>query len=146
MKQLFVTDITKVARENWKVLVPEKKGSIIQSFDIIEGRLYITRLENAYNQIEIYSLDGTYLKNVPLPGIGSASVSGFQEAKPGVRIEYSSFFHPSETFNYDFSTNQITSIHRTPIDVDTSSLKRPRNGLFQKMEPVFPCLLCIVKI
>lgn len=120
MKQIFVTDAATPECSNWKVLIPERKKSKIAGFDVIEGRLYVDRLENAYTRIEIYDLDGTYIKDVPLPGIGSASVSGFQEAKPGVRLNFSSFFHPSETFEYDFATDKLTSIHRAPIEVDTS--------------------------
>ncbi len=120
MLQIFVTEISKPERANWVTLVPERKGSKIHGFVIIEGRLYVERLENAYTRLEIYDLDGTYLKDVPLPAIGKASVSGFQEARQGVKLHFSSFLQPSETFQYDFETDQLTSIHRTPIKVDTS--------------------------
>jgi prolyl oligopeptidase len=120
MLQIFVTDVTKPQRHHWQVLVPERKRSKINSIGIIEGRLYVDRLENACTRIEIYDLNGKYLKDVPLPGIGSAEVCGFQGAKPGVQLTFSSFFHPSETFEYDFETDKLTSIHRRPIDVDTS--------------------------
>jgi prolyl oligopeptidase len=115
-----VTDVTKPERHHWQVLVSERKRSKINCFDIIEGRLYVDRLENASTRIEIYDLRGNYIKDVPLPGIGSASVCGFQETKPGVHLTFTSFFHPSETFEYHFETDTLKSIHRRPLEVDIS--------------------------
>ena len=120
MQQMYVTDAATPGREHWRVLIPERALSKIEDFDIIEGRLYVKRLENAYTRIEIYDLEGRYLKDIPMPGIGTASVEGFQAIKPGVRLTFSSFFHPQETFEYTFETNALVSIHRTPIEVDPS--------------------------
>lgn len=120
MKQLFVTSIDKPDRSNWTVVIPEKEKSKITQFKIIDGRLYVNRLENAYTRLEIYDLEGKFLRNISLPGIGSASFSGYQEIRPEARISYASFFHPTETFEYHFATDTLTSIHRTPINVDTS--------------------------
>jgi len=120
MQQIFVASLETPEREKWTLLVPEKEKSKITQCKIIDGRLFVNRLENAYTRIEIYDLKGNFLREVSLPGIGSASFSGYQEARPEVRISYSSFFHPTETFEYDFANDTLTSIHRTPIEVDTS--------------------------
>lgn len=120
MKQLFVTSIQRPEPSNWRVLIPQKENSKITQFKIIEGRLYVNRLENAYTRLEIYDLEGKFLREISLPGIGSASFSGYQEARPKARISYSSFFHPTETFEYDFVTDTLVSIHQTPVNIDTS--------------------------
>jgi prolyl oligopeptidase len=120
MKQLFVTDVTRPDQKDWKTLIPQRESHQIKSFQIIEGRIYLTIFHHASTYIEIYDLNGTYLKNVPLPGIGTGSVGGFQAAKPGVKVHYTSFFHPSETYWYDFDTNHLTSVHKCPVPADPS--------------------------
>ena len=119
MNQLFITDVTKPERTHWQVVIPENARSKIKDFVIIGSRLYVSRSESAHTKIEIYDLDGKYLKEIPLPGIGTASMSG-HASKPEVRLYFSTFFSPTEVFEYEFDTDTLTSIHRTPIDVDTS--------------------------
>lgn len=119
MNQLLITDVNTPERAHWKVVIPENAQSKIENFAVIGSHLYVSRSESAHTKIEIYDRAGNYLKDFPLPGIGSASVQGYA-SKPEVRLYFSSFFSPPEVFEYAFDTDTLTSIHRTPIDVDTS--------------------------
>jgi prolyl oligopeptidase len=106
------------ARANWRPLIPET-GDKLEGFQLIGGRLYAHYLRNASTLIRVFDLDGKFLRDLPLPGIGSASINGYF-SKPEVRLGFSSFTTPSHTYRYDFDRDALTLIHRTPIDLDTS--------------------------
>ncbi|HQQ78469.1 MAG TPA: S9 family peptidase, partial [Thermoanaerobaculia bacterium] len=71
--RVFAVDPAKPARAAWKEIVPERKDAALQSFSVVGGKLALDYLRSAASLLEVRNLDGTLLRDVPLPGIGSAS-------------------------------------------------------------------------
>jgi prolyl oligopeptidase len=92
-------------QENWKLIFPEKDMKI-EDFGIVDGKLYINYLDGIYNSIEIYDLEGKFLKEVELPGKGIAFWRGFQDKK-AVYIFFSNPVTPYIRFKYDFASNSL---------------------------------------
>jgi len=58
--------------EAWNTIVPEGKD-VIESFNIVGGKIYVKRLHDVKSEISLYTLDGKPAGQVDLEGIGSAS-------------------------------------------------------------------------
>lgn len=69
----------------------------------------------------MFSLQGAPLGDVTLPGLGTASVSGFW-GRPEVRISFQSFTVPPSEYLYDPETGGLTLIHRAPIAIETAGM------------------------
>jgi prolyl oligopeptidase len=116
--QIFITDIDKTERENWKLIIPESKDKL-EHFCPINKHLFINYLRNAYTLIKIYTIEGEFVKDMKLPGIGTAEAWGYWHKKI-VCARYSSFIEPHKSYYYDLDKNSLELYFEPPIDVDFS--------------------------
>jgi len=118
MEKVYVTNVDKPERKNWKEFIPETQDKL-SYITGIDGHIYAVYSHNAYTKIKIYSLDGKYLRDLPLPTIGSAYVWGYW-SRDDVWVSFSSFTYPSTIFKYNLENNGLVLYHKSPIDVDVS--------------------------
>ncbi len=117
--KVYITDIDKPERENWKEFIPESNDKLL-SITAIAGNIYAIYLHNAYTLIKIYSLDGEYIRDLPLPTIGDSWLAGYW-SKLDIWVNFSSFTYPYTTFKYNFDKNELKVYHKSPIEVDVSN-------------------------
>lgn len=118
--RVMVTTVDKPGRENWQVFLPETKDNLA-AFQGVAGLFYATYLHDAYSLVKVYGTSGTYVRDVPLPTLGTATVSGHW-AKPEVWVHFASFAYPPADFLYDAADNELKLYHRTPVPVDVSNV------------------------
>ncbi|MFH1231719.1 MAG: prolyl oligopeptidase family serine peptidase, partial [Planctomycetota bacterium] len=117
--KVYVIDVDKPNKENWKELIPQADDNLL-SVSAISGCLYALYSHNAFSVIKIYTIDGEYIRDITLPTIGSATIWGYW-SKNDVWVSFTSFTYPSTTFKYDFDKNELKLYHRPPIDIDVSN-------------------------
>ncbi|HPR64514.1 MAG TPA: prolyl oligopeptidase family serine peptidase [Thermoanaerobaculia bacterium] len=106
-------------RKNWKEIIPESADTL-ESCQLIGGYLYATYMHDASTRIKIFKLDGSPVKELSLPGIGSAGVWGYM-SKPPVWVAYESYNQPDTTYTYDLKKDHLTLVHRSPVKMDLSA-------------------------
>ena len=95
--RVMSTSVETPGQEHWTELIPESKDKL-SYISAVAGHLYAVYEHNASSRIAVYTLDGTHLHDVELPTVGSAGVSGYW-TKPDAHISFSSFAHPSTTYD-----------------------------------------------
>ena len=115
-KRVFTAPVEAPERENWKEFIPESSDNLL-SLSGIAGKIYVEYSHNATTRIAVHDIDGTYLRDLPLPGLGSASVSGYW-SKATVWVSFSSFTYPKAIFTYDLPADELRLFHRSPVPVD----------------------------
>jgi len=83
---------------NWREIVPTREDAI-QDFAVIGQKVFVHYLHNVTSRIDIFSLDGQHLGQVPLPSLGSAGIYGRWGDDEGV-LFFSSFTTPYSLFRY----------------------------------------------
>lgn len=116
--RVFKTTIDKLDKKDWIEIIPEKEDNL-EYVAPISGKLYAVYTHNAYRIIKIYTIDGEYIRTLPLPGIGNAWVWGYW-SKKDVWVQFTSFTYPPTIFKYDFEKDSLVLYHKPPIDVDLS--------------------------
>ncbi len=106
--QVFITEVNHPAKAYWKLFLPEQE-SVLQRVIFADQHVYAVYLKHACTQIKIYDFNGKFIREIPLPGMGTASVYGYWLKGP-VYIDYVSFLHPPATYTYDFKANKLTLI------------------------------------
>lgn len=118
------------APTEWRTLIREG-DDVLQSVNGIGGRLYAVYSHNAAHQIRVFARDGTYLRDVPLPSIGSVNrndgegvVSGVSGSWRGdeVRVSFMSFAQPPSIYRYDFEGDQLHPIAVPSTGIDLSDV------------------------
>ncbi len=97
-----------------EVVIPEKEN-LLESVQAAGGRLTAIYLEDAQNKVYQYTPDGTLVREVELPGIGT--VDGFDGEKEDTRLYYSitTFTAPATIYAFDIESGQSTLYFRPEV-------------------------------
>lgn len=116
--RVFSTSVDKLDKKYWQEIIPQCED-YLQYIETIGGHIYAVYIHNAHTIVKVYTLEGMYIRDLPLPTLGSAWVWGYW-SKPDVWISFTSFTHPPTIYKYDFDNNRLLLYHRPPIDIDLS--------------------------
>ena len=116
MGKLDVTRLDQPQRENWQEFVPEMPDARLMDVKPIGGRIYLTYERQAHTVVRIHARDGSFLRELPLPTLGTASVDGTWRDDE-VRVYFSSFTYPGSQFYYDFSGDSLRSFFQPPLGI-----------------------------
>ena len=101
-------------RENWKVIIPEQKEAL-QTVSTGGGYLFASYLKDASTKVYQYTYDGKPVREIKLPGIGTAGGFGTERKHDHFFYTYTSFNYPPTIFKYDIKTGQSTLFRKTEV-------------------------------
>ena len=101
-------------RENWKVIIPEQKEAL-QTVGTGGGYLFASYLKDASTKVYQYTYDGKLVREIKLPGIGTAGGFGTERKHDHFFYTYTSFNYPPTIFKYDIKTGQSTLFRKTEV-------------------------------
>lgn len=99
-------------QDKWQEIIPETTDTL-RGVGTLNNQFVAFYLKDAHTQIKIFNLDGSLVRNVDLPGIGS--VGGFNGKRHDKTTFYSyvSFTTPSTIYHYDMVSGE-SKIYRQP--------------------------------
>jgi len=103
--RLVAIDIRQPEKKNWKTIIPEAKETL-EGVDLVGGVFLASYLQDAKTIVKAYQIDGTFLRDVALPGIGTASGFGGKKGDPETFYTFTSFNTPTASYRYDVLTGQ----------------------------------------
>ncbi|HNY02327.1 MAG TPA: prolyl oligopeptidase family serine peptidase, partial [Bacteroidales bacterium] len=114
-KKLVLMDPADAAPAKWKTIIPER-DDVLESVSLSGGLILSEYMQNAASKAFIYTLDGKFLHEMNLPGIGT--LGGFRGKKSDMTAFYgfSSFTIPTTIYKYDISQNTSEVYNRPEID------------------------------
>jgi len=103
-KRLVKTTLDGLATENWETVLEETEFPM--SVGTAGGYLFVEYLKNATSSLEQRRLDGTLVREISLPGVGSAG--GFSGRWEDTTLYYSftNYINPSTTYLYDIESGK----------------------------------------
>jgi prolyl oligopeptidase len=110
--RLLAIDLADPDRDHWQAVIPEAADTL-QDVSLLNHQFVVDYLSDARSQVKIFDLQGQFLRNVELPGIGS--VGGFNGKREDTETFYSftSFTTPSTIYRYDLVTGE-SQLYRQP--------------------------------
>jgi len=114
-KRVIAIDTRKPVEPNeFKELIPESKETLV-GVNIIANQFVATYLKDAKTQVKLFRLDGSFVREVDFPGIGSAAGFGGRREDTETFYSFSSFATPSSIFRYDLLTGKSTLFRQTKV-------------------------------
>lgn len=101
--RLVIADLKNPKQDQWVDFIPEK-DYVLRGVELAGGKIIASYMKDVQSKLEVYEMDGKYLYDVELPGIGIASFNGSKE-KNTAFYSFSSFTYPTTIFKYDISKN-----------------------------------------
>lgn len=113
--RLIAIDIANPDRAHWREVIPESDETM-QGISLLNHQLVVDYLKDAYTTIRIFDLQGQFVRDVALPGIGSAG--GFDGKREDTETFYSftSFTVPNTIYRYDMTTGESTLYRQPQVD------------------------------
>jgi prolyl oligopeptidase len=112
--RLIAIDTRKPEREHWKEIVPEAKENL--SGVGLVGNLFVAHyLKDARTQIKLYDMEGAFVREVELPGIGTAGGFGGKRTDTDTFYVFSSFAMPPSIYRYNLVTGTSTLFRRSNV-------------------------------
>lgn len=113
--KVIAININHPERNNWNTIVSEAEETL-EGVGLLNNQFVTDYLKDARSQIKIFSLDGTLIREVELPGIGS--VGGFNGKRYDTETFYSftSFTTPATIYRYDMVTGESIVFRQPTVD------------------------------
>ena len=115
--RLIGIDVAHPERSAWREVVPEGEH-VLRWANRVGDRLVAGYLRDARSEIRIHGLDGTAIRTVELPGIGSAVGFDGVAGDPETFFEFSSFATPPTIYRYDVASGASEPFRRAEVDFD----------------------------
>jgi prolyl oligopeptidase len=114
-RRVIAIDIRKPERKFWKEVIPETQDTL-QSVSLVSNLFVCRYLKDVATHIKLYTMDGRNIRDLELPGFGSAY--GFSGKRTDTETFYSleSFAVPPSIYRYDLVTGQSTLLERSEVD------------------------------
>ncbi|MDJ0581069.1 prolyl oligopeptidase family serine peptidase [Crocosphaera sp.] len=103
--KIIAIDINNSNQEKWQEIIPENNQAL-KGVGILNNQFICNYLQDAKSAIKIHDLQGKFIRDVSLPGIGSAG--GFNGKKEDTETFYSftTFTTPTTIYRYDMVTGE----------------------------------------
>ncbi len=100
---------------NWRDIIPEKKD-VLQSCELVGGKVIANYIEDAKSKVEVYSLEGEKVNQIDFPTLGTFSgMNGDFKDSIGF-YSFTSFTIPSVVYKYNATTNKSVEFFRPSIN------------------------------
>jgi len=103
-------------------VVPEQEEAL-ESASYIGGYVVTVYIKDAYSKVRVFKLDGSLLRDLKLPGIGSAY--GFSDDANNTETFYGfeSYTVPSSIYHYDVASGQSKLFRAAEVDIDLDAFE-----------------------
>ena len=113
--QVIAIDINKTDKNNWQTIIPEAEETL-KGVGLLNNQFVTEYLKDARSQIKIFDLDGTFIREVELPGIGSIRGSSGRRHDTEGFVSFTGFTTPATIYRYDMETGESTIFRQPTVD------------------------------
>ncbi|MFI5131225.1 MAG: prolyl oligopeptidase family protein [Chitinophagales bacterium] len=117
--KLVLIDPKNPVSKNWKTVIPEKSDAL-QAVTTCGGTLFADYLKDASTKVYQHSYDGKLIREILLPGIGTASGFGGAKEDKELYYTYSSFSTPPAIYSYDVISGESNLFRATMVNMNTA--------------------------
>ena len=126
LRRVIAIDLKKPARENWQEIISQTDNALA-NVGIVGNMFVCDYLKDAKTQVRLHAMDGSFVREVEFPGIGTAA--GFDGRRKDTETFYSfsGFALPPTTYKYNMITG-VSELFRkadvkfNPDDYETSQI------------------------
>ncbi|QSV62846.1 MAG: S9 family peptidase [Dolichospermum sp. DL01] len=113
--RVIAIDTKKPTSENCQEIIPQAVETL-ESVGILNNQFVADYLQDAHSQIKIFDLKGNFIREVELPGIGSASGFGGKRHDTETFYSFTSFTTPGTIYRYDMKTGKSKIFRQPKVD------------------------------
>ena len=105
----------KEIKEGWQEVIPQTDETL-ESVGLLNNQFVTDYLKDARSSIKIFDLEGSFVREVELPGIGSAGGFGGKRYDTETFYSFTSFTIPTTIYRYDMVSGKSTLFRQPKVD------------------------------
>jgi len=107
---------------NWVEVIPESEH-VLRSVSMVGGHLVVSRLEDAKSVVKVYDPRGQHVRDVKLPGIGTAYGFGGKSDEAETFYSFTGFTDPTTIYKYDVTSGEGELWKTSDVPFDPSQFE-----------------------
>lgn len=115
--RLVKVDLKNPAEENWKDVIPETEN--VLSISTGGGYLFANYLKDAVSVVIQYDYTGKKIRQIELPGIGTASGFSGKKTEKEIYFGFSNYITPSSSYKFDVNSGSATLYIKPKVKFDS---------------------------
>lgn len=113
-KKVVTVDAKNPSPENWKDLLPETEN--VLSITTGCGYLFAHYMKDAISLVRQYSYDGSLVRDIALPGSGTASLGGARKDDQLVYFSFTNYVTPGTSYSLDPASGKVSIYIQPKVD------------------------------
>ncbi|MBW4623745.1 MAG: prolyl oligopeptidase family serine peptidase [Cyanosarcina radialis HA8281-LM2] len=113
--RLIAIDVEKTKSERLSEIIPQADETL-ESVGVLNHQFVADYLKDAHTEIKIFDLNGTFLREVALPGLGSAGGFGGKQGDTETFYSFTGFTTPATIYRYDMVSGESTLFRQPQVD------------------------------
>ena len=118
-KRIIKTNFSNPGQENWTDLIPEKE--FVLSPSTCGGYIFTEYMVDAISKVYQYTYNGKLVREVNLPGIGSASGFSGEKDQMDLYFSFSNYYTPMSRFKLNVKSGKYSEFWSPEIDFNSSN-------------------------
>ena len=117
-QKIVTVDASDPGPENWVDFIPETENVLSPSTG--GGYFFAEYMVDAISQVKQFDYDGKIVREVPLPGVGSAGGFGGKKEEKEFYFYFTNYNTPTSSYKYNVETGEYELYWKPDIDFNSS--------------------------
>jgi prolyl oligopeptidase len=117
-KRVVTFDLSNPAKENWKDCIAETEN--VLSPNTGSGFIFASYMKDAVSFIKQYDYNGKLVRDIQLPGIGTAGGFGGKEKETTLYFSFTNYVTPGTTYTFDPKTGKSAIYQKPKVDFNSA--------------------------
>lgn len=117
-KRVVTFDLSNPAKENWKDCIAETEN--VLSPNTGSGFIFASYMKDAVSFIKQYDYNGKSVRDIQLPGVGTAGGFGGKEKETTLYFSFTNYVTPGTTYTFDPKTGKSAIYQKPKVDFNSA--------------------------
>ncbi|WP_445717986.1 prolyl oligopeptidase family serine peptidase [Flavobacterium sp.] len=117
-KRVVTFDLSNPSKENWKDCIAETEN--VLSPNTGSGYIFASYMKDAVSFIKQYDYNGKLVRDIQLPGVGTAGGFGGKEKETTLYFSFTNYVTPGTTYSFDPKTGKSTVYQKPKVDFNSA--------------------------
>ena len=125
-KKVVTVDASSPGPENWKDLIKQTQNVLRASTG--GGYIFANYMEDAVSAVKQYTYQGALVREIALPGVGSAGGFGAKKQDTSLYYSFTNYLTPGSIYSFDIATG-VSKLYKKP-NIDFNSQEYQSKQIF----------------
>jgi prolyl oligopeptidase len=117
--KLVSVDLTGPEPSSFRDIITENKEQVLEECSFTGDKIVAKYLKDARNLLSVFSIEGNYLNDIELPGIGTVTFFNSNSNISEAFYQFTSFNIPARIYAYNSETNTCELVFKPDVDFNS---------------------------